>query len=273
MPLLFVHTASVELPPPLDEALARALTAPAAYRKTLATDADGTLWEGDVGDALFLSAARSDRLTPGGLRRLRAHANFWGITDSEHASAGTLADALFALVHDGTIDVQAQCDLEADVLGDRSIEDLDALCSELGRSFVAAVRPGVRALLNAAKARGLTVCVVSGSLDRVVEATLRAAELPFDHVVGANLAASTDTRQLAARLSRPSPVFDGKTRALEALGLGPPAIALGDSGFDAPLLMAAHAAVLVHPKPALVDATQSHAWRAIVHDAAHRSTT
>jgi phosphoserine phosphatase len=229
--------------------LERAREAPPPHVWAVATDADGTLWDTDVGDALFLEAARRG-LVGAGLAALRRYAARLG-ADAGADPTG-LARDLYERYQRDLIDVATMCELEAICLGDRPAAEFDALVEDVAREAARHVRADIRALLVAAHDAGARVHVVSASLASVVVATLRAAEIPFDTVAGAVLARAGD--RVAATLTEPAPLFDGKVSALARTGSWPAALGLGDGGWDHSFLRAVHVPVLVHPKPRLVAA-------------------
>lgn len=245
MPTAADETAS----PTLADALARALAAPPPYARAVATDADGTLWSRDVGDALFLAAGARGLFRGDGLAKLRAHAARLLGPEREHDAPGAIADALFARYGAGEIDVRVMCDLEAETLGDRPESELAALIDDVAADVARTAHPAVRTLLAQARAAGATIHVVTGSLGRAVEATLRRAAIPFDRVSGAVL--RVERGHAAATLAAQSPLFEGKVRALGAAGGWPAALGLGDGGWDHTFLREVFVPVLVHPKPAL----------------------
>jgi phosphoserine phosphatase len=236
----------------LQKALAVAVDPPTPFHRSIATDADGTLWALDVGDALFLTVANREGFAGEGLAKLRAHASRLLGAEAARESGGTIARLLFAGYERGDIDVRTMCDLEAETVADRDASEFDALVDEVAEQAAAAVRTEVRDFLRVAHARGVAVHVVSGSLGGLVERALARAEIPFDRVTGAVLV--RDGGRVQATIERTSPLFEGKVTALAEDGRWPAAVGLGDGGWDHTFLRACCLPVLVHPKPALVEA-------------------
>lgn len=235
--------------------LARARDAPPGFRPVIATDADGTLWAGDIGDALFAAVGRARDVRGEALTKLRARA----VTHLGTGAPEDLRDLTVALMERyarGEIAIEAMCDLEAEALGDRTLEEYNSLLERVGAEIARNVRPAVRELLVAARAAGMTIHIVSGSLGASVETVCRLAGLPFDTVTGGEL--ETRAGFVSSTLAGAIPLFEGKVRALERVSASPAAVAMGDGGWDVTFLRDAHVPVLVHPKPALVDSMRDH---------------
>jgi phosphoserine phosphatase len=239
-----------------DAILALCDGAPGDYTPCLATDADGTLWRGDVGDALFHHVLASGELTPKGRERLLEGALRWlGALPADRSDTG-LGGALMARWLAGAIPVGDFCGLQAALCGGRSEASLRVLVNTVASAHVGQHRAEVVELLRQARARGLAVRVVTASLRVVVEAALDAAGVPYDSVSGVELAREGD-RVLPA-LDGEVPVFHGKVQRLRALGAWPPVLGLGDGEWDQGFLQGAWVALLVHPKPALTRALGAH---------------
>jgi phosphoserine phosphatase len=240
------------LSPALRSLLDRAQAAPSSFARTVATDADGTLWDCDVGDDLFCLVAARDDFRGEGLARLRSHGARWLGPESATDTGKSIAERLFAMYGNGVIDVRTMCDLQAETVADRALDEMTALIEDVAAEAARKVRVEVRELLTAAHASGYRVEVVTGSLGWAVERALDLANIPHDRVSGAVLA--KDGRHVYAKLERTSPLFEGKVDALREGGAWPAAMGLGDGGWDHTFLRQTFVPVLVHPKPALVDA-------------------
>ncbi len=250
----------MSLPTRSVEAVVASLDAlPAGFHRAVATDADGTLWSTDVGDELFTDLAERHDFRGSARDGLRERARAW--LDPDALDDLALAHALMAFYRAGTISIGDICALQAEAVGERSEDDLAQLYARVAARVAATVRPEVRALLQTLTARGFTVHVVSGSLGDAVAACMRAAELPHTTVAGATLA--RDGAWVQGRCVGEIPLFEGKVRALSAAGAWPAALGLGDGGWDVTFLRDVFAPVLVHPKPALLDAMAGHT-RAVV---------
>ncbi len=240
----------------LEHALAVALDPPAPFHRSIATDADGTLWAMDVGDALFLTVTERDAFVGMGLEKLRMHAIRWLGSNAVVWPGARIAKALFALYESGEIGIDVMCDLEAETVGDRPAAEFDALLDEVAVRAASVVRSDVRAFMQRAHARGVEIHVVTGSLGALVERCLVRAEIPFDRVSGAALVrdGQGSNGHVRAEIAMTSPLFEGKVEALAGGGRWPAAIGMGDGGWDHTFLKACRVPVLIHPKPALIEA-------------------
>jgi phosphatidylglycerophosphatase C len=215
----------------------------------VATDADGTLWSGDVGeDWLDVVASGAS-----------------GVDDAWVARAaerlvGPRADAV-AVVRG------AREAFAAGVLGELDYFALVALT--LGGAGEEAIRPRVRAglararlaervieetraVITGARAHGHRVVVVSASPRVIVEEAVALAGLDVDHVIG--LEQTND----GLHTRTPFPYAHGKAELLSAhIDRGTVHAALGDSAFDAAMLALARQPLAVRPRPALVSVAAS----------------
>ncbi len=189
----------VEQPEPETVVAAIEAVSAGAY---IATDADGTLWAADVGDDLVRCGAGSD---------------VWGEVDLE---------AYLALIEG---DYRAGCLASVEML--RGLEE-----AKVQAAFGAFLAPclGPRRwlidALRAAAGRGVHVFVVSASGRVGLEVALGLAGVSWP-MIAVELAPSG--------FVEPTPIDAGKVAAWVARGLPPPALALGDSRWDVPLLRSA----------------------------------
>jgi phosphatidylglycerophosphatase C len=227
---------------------------PAGFARAVATDADGTLWEGDVGDALFRLVTAREALSEASREALAWSCAAW-LGESPKSPAAQ-AEAVIAGHAAGRVDIRDLCDLEAACAGDRPRAEFDALLGEVAAEFAARMRDESVRLLGALRAEGFAVHVVSGSLGDLVRATLQAAGVTVDRVSGGELAAGEDA--VSSRLVAPIPLHGGKVDALRAAGHWPAAVGMGDGGWDATFLRGCALPLLVHPKASLLDAMKDH---------------
>jgi phosphatidylglycerophosphatase C len=228
--------------------------APAGFARTVATDADGTLWEGDVGDALFRLVVARDALSDASREALAWCCSAW--LGEVPASPAAQAEALIAGHGAGRVDIRDLCDLEAACAGDRPRAEFDALLGAVAAEFARQMRDESVRLLRALRDEGFAVHVVTGSLGALVHATLHAAGVTVDRVSGGELAVHGDS--VTSRLVAPIPLHGGKVEALRAAGHWPAAVGMGDGGWDATFLRGCALPLLVHPKPTLLAAMKDH---------------
>ncbi|MCC6644714.1 MAG: haloacid dehalogenase-like hydrolase [Polyangiaceae bacterium] len=219
----------------------------------LATDADGTLWRGDVGEDVWRDAALGGRCDDAAAPRSRELAREAGLDTSGDASA--LSARLLDAYERGVVGDLTAFEAAAIALAGRTEQEAarqidEALeRAELGRR----ARPELRAVLDAARARGLDVVVVTASARLVVERALAVAGLRRSAIAGIELASRGGV--LCAALAAPIPYRSGKVARLRTMAGGRRVLAaFGDSAFDAELLGAARLPVAVAPRPGLLDA-------------------
>ncbi|MBM4344839.1 MAG: haloacid dehalogenase-like hydrolase [Deltaproteobacteria bacterium] len=190
------------LPPVTEAATVLAALAAVPPGGVIATDADETLWAGDVGDEVMRRAESGDPWPAGCV----------DFADYEHQMSGG--------------DYQGACRWSAQVLDRAPAQQARlALLPTLAR---VAPRRWLFDALHAAADRGVQVWVVSASPLAVVQWAVAAHGLRATGILG------IEVRDGAA--VEPAPVGWGKVAAWQARGLPQPAVALGDSTWDGPLL-------------------------------------
>ena len=213
----------------------------------LAFDADGTLWQGDVGDDFF------DALIAGGLvlpSAQAAMARELGIAGGE---GDRPEQALFDAYHSGKFDEERfyECVAWAAAGRDRGAVLEVARRVQAERKLPERLHAEIRPVLAWARARGAEVYVVSASPRLVVQEGARLLGLEPARVLGAE-AVFEGERMMPAAL-RPIPYGAGKVVALRKhIGARPLLAAFGDNVFDVPMMKEAQLAVAVRPKPRLL---------------------
>ncbi|MSP91019.1 MAG: hypothetical protein EXR79_04320 [Myxococcales bacterium] len=174
---------------------------------TIATDADNTLWAGDVGDEVVRAAATAPHTPwPPGTANLTAY------------------EALMAA------DYVAGCRHSAELIAQVAAA---AAVPVLTTAFATRIRPR-RWLLDAlaeAVGRGVRVVVVSASPRLAVTVGAALFGVANWPVIAVDAAGGA-----SAVLREPVPIGQGKVEAWHVAGLPQPALALGDSAWDLPLL-------------------------------------
>ncbi len=215
--------------------------APSAW---VATDADGTLWEGDVGEdwlsAVEEGVARLDEI------HVRAVARSMGLGDLEHPrDVVRLARNAFML---GSLDETTYFSLVALTLGKLPEPVARAAVREAlaGRSLERRLIGETMAVLAGARSSAHRIVVVSASPRLVVEEAIALVGLEVDQVIGLELTED------AMHTRTPRPYGSGKAVLLDELrGATPVHAALGDSPFDAPMLARSRTPLAVRPKSTL----------------------
>jgi phosphoserine phosphatase len=208
-----------DLPAPSPPAAVLAAIAALPAGAWIATDADETLWAADVGDEVVRLAAAATPPWAAGSADFAWYAR--EMAEGDYAGACRYAARVLALAP-------------------------AAAAAEALQPVLAAVqlRRWLAEALRAAMARGVEVVVVSASPQPVVRQTAALLGLPVRDVLGIEM----DDRQAA--VVEPAPVGWGKVEAWRRRGWAAPDLALGDSRWDAPLLVSARQGLLL-PKASL----------------------
>lgn len=230
------------------EVLARA--EPPGSRAVVATDADGTLWSGDVGEDLFHAFLDLGRVEPEAAEAMRQDARVHQVSD-----AGTGADvarALYEAYRAGRYPEERVCELMAWCFAGWTEDDLRAFARDVVERVGLAGRfhRELHGVLERARAAGIEIFLVSASPVAVVLEAGAKAGFDDAHVVAADPLRSEG--RLLPDVDRPIPYGAGKVRRLrERVGGRSLLAAFGDNAFDVPLLSEARLGVAVRPKPAL----------------------
>jgi len=218
----------------------------------VATDGDGTLWTGDVGEDLFHGFLRRGPVEPAAFEALSREAR-----DHHLSDAGTgpdIARRIYSAYLAGGFPEERICEIMTWCFAGWRRADARAFAAEVvgGAGLASRWQREVVAVLEQARAEGIRVILVSAS--------------PFDVVAEAGaLMGFAETDVVAARpryeddvmlpeVDRPIPYAAGKvTRLRRQAGEGHVAYAaFGDNVFDIALLASARLGVAVRPKPRLV---------------------
>ena len=220
----------------------------------LASDADGTIWDGDVGIELFEALLREEAVREEAREALGDEAASLGLPREGDANA--LAAALYDAYRSDRYAHDRAFAMMAWAFAGYGRVELEAFIDRVlgGPSFAARVRPAMRSLFDWAKGRGVEVFVVSASARPIVEVAVRALGIEPSHVAAMTTAMS-DEGVVLPRLDGPIVYGEGKLAALAALRGGSAGVVLGafgDSAYDAALLRAAQVPVAVTPARPLV---------------------
>jgi phosphatidylglycerophosphatase C len=220
----------------------------------LASDADGTLWDGDVGVELFEALLAMRGAREAARRALAVEVRSIGMDVGGDAPA--LMAALYeAFAADRYPHDRAFAMMAWGFAGWRR-DELGALCARVldaGR-IEARVRPELCAIFRWAEERGVPAYVVSASPIAMVEAAVARLGIPVTGVV-AMTPAVDEGGAILPRLAGPIVYGEGKLAALEQARPGARGAligAFGDSAYDAAMLRAARVPVAVTPAPGLL---------------------
>lgn len=217
----------------------------------VATDGDGTLWKGDVGEDMFHAFLDHGRFEPPAVEALRRDAREHSLSDA--GTGPDIARRIYSAYLAGQFPEERMCELmtwcfagwtRAEVADfARQVVDAGRLPERLHRE--------VLAVLDRARAAAIPTVVVSASpLAVVVEA---ASRVGFEAAQVVAARAEFSGGVMVPSVERPIPYGDGKVvRLRERLG-GARTLyaAFGDNVFDVAMLASARVAVAVRPKPRL----------------------
>jgi HAD superfamily phosphoserine phosphatase-like hydrolase len=216
----------------------------------LASDADGTIWSGDIGIDTFerMLERRAFRAEAGAALAREGAAH--GIeTPSDPTEA---ARALYRAFEKGDYPERDAFQMMAWAFAGYRVDEVRAF----GRDVVDAVglasrlHPEALPILHWAKAKGVPLYVVSASCEIVVRAALEKLALPVTDVFG--MSPAVENGVVVAGVNEPVTYGPGKVEALRRGTRGGRLIgAFGDSAYDLAMLAEAGVGVAVRPKPEL----------------------
>jgi len=217
----------------------------------VATDGDGTLWGGDIGEDLFFAFVDHGRIEEPALEAIRREAHAHALSDA--GSGREVARRIYDAYVEGRFPEERVCELMAWCFAGWKREEVVALARSVVNEcgLEARLHREVLVVLEHARAAGITTILVSASPVAVVEeAGGRVGFGPGD-IVAAHPRVQGDVVQ--ADVDRPIPYGPGKvSRLRERIGADRTLYAaLGDNAFDVALLASARVGVAVRPKPRL----------------------
>jgi phosphatidylglycerophosphatase C len=219
-------------------------------RGVVATDGDGTLWSGDVGEDLFFAFVDHGDFAEPALEALRRDAREHDLSDAGTGPA--VARRIYDAYVQGRFGEERVCELMAWCFAGWTPDRVQAFARDVvDRGGVEGrAHREVSDVLLRARAAGIETILVSASpVAVVVEAGSRLGFAP-DHVVAAR--PRFDRGVMIAAVERPIPYGPGKvSRLRERIGDRTLYAAFGDNAFDVALLASARAGVAVRPKARL----------------------
>jgi phosphoserine phosphatase len=217
----------------------------------VATDGDGTLWSGDVGEDLFHAFLKHGRVEAPALQALALEAREHRISDA--GTGAEVARRLYDAYLEGHFPEERICEVMTWCFAGWSHGEVQAFARTVVEESGLANRlhGELIAVLERVRAAGIDLVLVSASpVAIVVEA---GALLGFDpdHIVAAQPCFQGDA--MVADVDRPIPYAAGKvTRLRERIGAARDLYAaFGDNAFDVALLASAQVSVAVRPKARL----------------------
>jgi phosphatidylglycerophosphatase C len=231
----------------------------------IATDGDGTLWGGDVGEDMFHAFLDQGRVEEPALDAFRRTAR-----DHDLSDAGTgpeIARRIYAAYAAGAYPEERMCELMTWCFAGWARNEVAAFARAVvdGGRLESRLHGEVHAVLARARAAGVETFLVSASPVAVVLEAGRRVGFSEAQIVAALPAyeardSGQDGREgggaadrMLADVERPIPYGPGKvSRLRERIGQGRLVYAsFGDNTFDVDLLRASRAPAAVRPKPRL----------------------
>lgn len=228
----------------------------------VAFDGDGTLWTGDVAEMIWHALLAERLIRPAALDSLVRECEAAGLDPS--GDPHVLCTRITRAYLDGNFSEERICEIQAWAFADWTAPEIatfvDRVLFDGPQPLSSRYIPESRAIVDAARAVGAPVFVVSASPKHVVERA--AAPLGFGpHEVLGSRVLWQDGRVLPD-VERPICYGPGKVRGLARVLQGRPLLAaFGDNVFDVAMLHHARFGVMVRPKPrllALPDAASFH---------------
>jgi phosphatidylglycerophosphatase C len=181
----------------------------------IATDADGTLWSGDVGEDLFHAFVKHGRVEAPAIEAMRAEARAHALSDA--GSGPDIARRIYAAYLEGRFPEDRMCELMTWAFAGWTQSEVRAFARGVveGVELASRLNDEVLRVIERARAAAIDVLIVSASpMDVVIEAARRVGFEEGD-VVAAR--ARFDGAVMLARVERPIPYAEGKvTRLREA---------------------------------------------------------
>jgi phosphoserine phosphatase len=217
----------------------------------VATDGDGTLWSGDVGEDLFHGFIDHGDITEPAIEAMRREAREHQLSD---AGAGPdVARRIYASYIEGHFPEERVCELMTWCFAGWTRDRVQAFARDVVArgGLEARLHDEVLHVVERARAAGLETILVSASPVAVVAEAGARVGFAADQVVAAR--PRFDGDRMLAEVERPIPYGPGKvSRLLERIGADHILLAaFGDNAFDVALLASARIGVAVRPKPRL----------------------
>lgn len=218
----------------------------------VATDADGTLWKGDVGIDAFSALVEQRRIRPQALPALHATAITAGL--EVEGDANDIAASIYRACQRGAFGEAATYEMMAWAFAGMTVGEVRAFADGVQCATALATRlhPEMKAITQWVVSHGLKLYVVSASPVWVVQQGIRLLGLDPGCVIAATASVRHDTVQ--PELAEPLPYGTGKVDALHRRVPGARVLAaFGDNVFDIDMLKLGHVAVAVRPTQRLVE--------------------
>ena len=218
----------------------------------LATDADGTIWDGDVGVDIFEALLAAEGVRSAALPALLAEAATYGVTVEGSPTAA--ARALYAAFSDERYAHEHAFAMMAWVFAGWHQDEVAAFATKVldEGKIESRIRPEMQAIFRWAERRAVPIYIVSASPIAIVALGARRLGVPVAAALAMTPAVDAQGL-LLPRLSAPPVYGPGKILALERASVTAQILgAFGDSTYDAEMLRCARVPVAVTPSAGLL---------------------
>jgi phosphoserine phosphatase len=216
----------------------------------LATDADGTIWSGDVGVDAFEVMVQRKAIRPQALSALQSEARNAGLPLSDDPNE--VAETLYIACEAGSFSEERTYEMMAWAFAGWTADEVRFFTREVLsiRALTSRLHKELREVIDGTRSLNLPLYVVSASPTIVVQESVELAGLNVAGVIAAQ--AAVDHGIFQPRMAEPLPFGPGKVRALQMAVPGASvAAAFGDNFFDFELLRLAVVPIAIRPKPKL----------------------
>ncbi|HXX69394.1 MAG TPA: HAD family hydrolase [Polyangiaceae bacterium] len=217
----------------------------------VATDADGTLWSGDLGEDLFHAFLDHGRVEPLALEAFRRDAREHALSDA--GSGPEIARRIYDAYLAGRFPEERMCELMTWCFAGWPDDAVRRFARGVvaGTDLAGRFHPEVLRILDRVRGAGIATLLVSASPFVVIAEAGAHAGFGEDDVVAARPRYRDDT--MLPEVQRPIPYAMGKVvRLKERLMPGASLYAaFGDNAFDIAMLASARVSVAVRPKERL----------------------
>jgi phosphatidylglycerophosphatase C len=216
----------------------------------VATDGDGTLWGGDVGEDFFFGFLDHGDMAEAGLEAMRREAREHDLSDA--GTGPDVARRIYDAYLAGRYGEERVCELMTWCFAGWTRDRVQAFARDVidRAGLDARLHREVGHVLERARKAGVETVLVSASPVAVVLEAGARVGFSESQVVAAH--PRYEGGVMVADVERPIPYGPGKvSRLRERIGDRPLYAAFGDNAFDIALLASARVGVAVRPKPKL----------------------
>ena len=212
-------------------------TALALSPRVAVFDCDGTLWSGDAGYGFMVWSLEQGLVS--------RNASDW-------------IDSRYRLYLSGEVSEETMCGEMVQVYAELREDEMRHAAAEYFRSYIEPrIFPVLRNLINGLRQAGTEIWAVSSTNNWVIEEGVKHFQIPADKILAARVkveAGVVSSELLAV------PTDEGKTVALNGVGIHAPDAVFGNSVHDVAMLSIAKHPFAVNPTPELARIATVNGW-------------